>query len=96
MEFLVRIQVDLDPNLGAEREHLLRIQEAERASELAREGILVRLWRIPGARANWGLWRAADATELHTVLSSLPLWPWMRTEIHPLARHENDPQSEGS
>jgi muconolactone D-isomerase len=52
---------------------------------------LVRLWRIPGRTANWGLWRAADATELHDALTSLPLWPHMHIEVVPLAKHPNDP-----
>jgi muconolactone D-isomerase len=50
----------------------------------------VRLWRIPGRTANWGLWRANDATELHDALISLPCGP-MDIEVMPLARHPNDP-----
>ena len=69
----------------------LFIAESERAAALAETGHLARLWRVPGQRANWGLWRAADATELHEVLTSLPLWPYMDIEVTALAKHPNDP-----
>ena len=64
--------------------------EAARAEELFSAGALRRLWRIPGAWANWGLWEAADATELHALLSSLPLWRWLEVDVHPLASHPFD------
>ena len=65
--------------------------EAVRARELAAAGTLVKLWRVPGERANWGIWSAASPDELHTALTSLPLWPWCEVTVHPLARHPNDP-----
>ena len=65
--------------------------EIERGQELAREGIMKRLWRVSGRWAHWGLWEASDATALHAALSSLPLWPWMDVTVHPLAQHVNDP-----
>ena len=65
--------------------------EAVRARELASAGTLIKLWRVPGERANWGIWSAPDADALHTALTSLPLWRWCRVTVHPLARHPNDP-----
>jgi muconolactone delta-isomerase len=91
VEFLVRIEIQLDESLSVEQRKALYAAEAERARALAEAGHLVRLWRLPGRRANWGLWRAADATELHEVLTSLPLWPYMDVDVNPLARHPNDP-----
>lgn len=89
MDFLVYMEV----NSGAGNDVLQKLlaDEAERAKELARAGILRRLWRVPGRRANWGIWRAADADELHESLASLPLYPYMSITAHPLARHPNDP-----
>jgi muconolactone D-isomerase len=45
------------------------------------------MWRVPGRRANVGLWEAADASELHELLSSLPVFPWMNIQVRPLAEH---------
>jgi len=76
---------------GEEREKHLREQEAERGRALAEQGILVRLWRVPGRRENWGIWRAADGDQLHNALVSLPLFPYLKITVHPLATHPNDP-----
>jgi muconolactone D-isomerase len=90
-EYLVHLDVrwpaDGDP---AQREQIMEAEVARRG-ELIEQGLLLRLWRDPGRWANWTLWSAADATELHVALSSLPFHPWMRVTVHPLARHEADP-----
>jgi muconolactone D-isomerase len=91
MEFLVNIDVALPSGMPSDRREELYAAEAVQAASLAAAGRLVRLWRIPGRTANWGLWLAADATELHDALTSLPLWPYMHIEVVPLARHPNDP-----
>jgi muconolactone D-isomerase len=93
VEFIVHLQVNW-PAAG-DPAALARLTEAEhaRAVELAAAGILRRLWRIPGRRANWGLWEAADPTELHAALTSLPFFPWLDAEVHAVARHPNDPPS---
>lgn len=96
MEFLVHVEVrwpaEGDPiELGR-----LTASERMRASELVDTGRLRRIWRIPGRRANWGLWRAADATELHDVLASLPLFRWLDIEVFPLGAHPSDPGPSGT
>lgn len=91
MEFLVRITVTWPPG-GDPAEKGQRIKaEAARARELAAEGLIKRVWRIPGRWANWGLWEAPDATTLHEAITSLPMWPYLDVEVHPLGRHPNDP-----
>jgi muconolactone delta-isomerase len=87
MEFLVHMEV-VGPSeaVGA-----LLDAEEKRAKELAALGILRRLWRIPGRRANWGIWIASDVDELHNAIASLPLYPHLSVTVHPLALHPNDP-----
>jgi muconolactone D-isomerase len=91
MEFLVHIEVGWPPDGNPETLASLTAAERERARELIAEGRLRRLWRIPGRRANWGIWEASDATALHSAIASLPLFPWLSVEVHPLAAHPNDP-----
>jgi muconolactone delta-isomerase len=64
--------------------------EARRTRELAGQGHLVRLWRLPDGRA-LGLWRAADEAEMQTILDSLPLNRWLSTVVTPLTTHPSDP-----
>jgi muconolactone delta-isomerase len=87
MDFLVYMEVTARLESGDE----LLEKEAERARQLAAAGILRRLWRVPGRRANWGIWAAATTDELHAALASLPLFPYMSITVHPLATHPNDP-----
>jgi len=89
MEFLVHMEIR-DLPAGEEGNKLLAL-ESHRAKELAAAGVLRRLWRIPGRRANWGIWITASIDQLHEVLSSLPLFPYMSMTVHPLAKHPNDP-----
>jgi len=66
-------------------------REATRASALAEQGHLLRLWRLPGDGRTLGLWQAQDAAELQAILESLPLYSWMTVETTPLTHHPNDP-----
>lgn len=92
MEFLVNIKLrwdeDMDPDL---KERVIR-EERAHAAELIKAGHLVRMWRVPCRFENWGLWRAADATELHEIITGLPANPWMHDiDVLPLAKHPVDP-----
>lgn len=90
MEFLVRAEIQIPASMSETDRAALVEAENARAAELRRLGHLVRLWRIPGRFANWGLWSAADATELHSILTSLPFWTYMDMHVEPLAQHAND------
>ena len=72
MDYLVHITFTWPPGITPEEQQRLIAAEHTRARELAATGNLERLWRIPGQRANWGIWHAADATELHAAIASLP------------------------
>ncbi len=76
---VLRDRPDLDDLISRER---------EAGRRLMAEGTLVRIWRLPGQRANVGIWRVPDATALHAALASLTLWPWLDADVVPLATHE--------
>lgn len=90
MEFLIHMEMGVIEG-GPEAEQKLREQERRRAHALAEAGVLLRLWRVPGRRANWGIWKADSADELDAALASLPLFPYLTMTVHPLASHPNDP-----
>jgi muconolactone delta-isomerase len=66
-------------------------REAQRAQELAGQGHLLRLWRLPGPSRALGLWNAGNPAEMWAILKSLPLDPWMTVETTPLTRYPSDP-----
>ena len=65
----------------------LKKAEKERAEALQRDGRWVHLWRVAGRYANISVFDVADHDELHGILSSLPLFPFMSIKVTPLARH---------
>jgi muconolactone D-isomerase len=86
-EFLVEIEIGVPDGTDATAWSAAEAAERERGRELLAAGTIARIWRLPGRRANVGIWRAADATELHETLASLPMYPWMAVRVSPLARH---------
>ena len=87
MEFLVSINVDVPQDFPASSFEQLLIRERLRGKELKAQGSIERIWRVPGTRNNVGIWKAEDASELHLLLSSLPIFAFMRIEILQLAVH---------
>jgi muconolactone D-isomerase len=86
-EFLVEIEIELPPQTPEDEHRRLLDAEAVRGRELRAAGSIVAIWRVPGRLANVGVWKAADASELHELLSSLPLFRWMRVDVRALAEH---------
>lgn len=95
-EFLTTFTVAIPEGTPSPAVRAAEAGEAERTRELARQGHLVRLWRLPDQGRALGLWRAQDAAEMATIIKSLPLDPWMTTEITPLTPHPSDPATAAS
>src|SRR6516225_10615664 len=66
-------------------------REAARAKELAGQGQLRRLWKLPGRGRALGLWQADGPAEMQAILRSLPLDPWMTVQTTALTPHPSDP-----
>src|SRR6202142_4061037 len=94
MEFLVDMVTTVPDGTTDAEVDAMRIREAARSRDLAAQGHLLRLWRPPlaaGEWRTWGLFQAADATELESVLSSMPLRVWRHDTVTPLTEHPSDP-----
>ena len=65
----------------------LKAEEKARAAELQQSGKWRHLWRIAGQYSNFSVFDVADHDELHMILSTLPLFPFMAIEVTALARH---------
>src|ERR1700726_3582655 len=94
MEFLVDMVTTVPDGTTDAEVDAIRTREAARSRELAAQGHLLRLWRPPlavGEWRTWGLFQAADATELESVLSSMPLRVWRHDTVTPLTEHPSDP-----
>ncbi|OWT70295.1 MULTISPECIES: muconolactone Delta-isomerase [unclassified Achromobacter] len=87
MLFMAQMQVNLPPDLAPEIADKLKSDEKALSQRLQREGKWVHLWRVAGRYANVSIFDVADNDELHTLLSSLPLFPYMDINVTALARH---------
>ncbi|MDF2257562.1 muconolactone Delta-isomerase [Streptantibioticus ferralitis] len=87
MDFLVRVDASRAYDLPADDRKDVIEQERVRGRELMAEGVLRHFWRLPGKRANIGVWTVADADALEEVLDSLPIRPYADIDVTPLATH---------
>jgi muconolactone D-isomerase len=87
MLFHVQMDVRLPHDMPEQDAAALKQRERDRAQALQREGKWRHLWRIAGRYANVSVFDVADPQELHDILSSLPLFPFMEIAVTPLCRH---------
>ena len=87
MLFQVQMDVRLPHDMPAAQTEALKKTERERAQALMRQGTWRHLWRVAGRWANVSVFDVSGANELHELLSTLPLFPFMRIEVTALCRH---------
>jgi muconolactone D-isomerase len=73
--------------LDAKTAEKLRAKEKTRAQELQRAGTWRHLWRIVGQYANVSIFDVETPAQLHEILLSLPLFPFMKISVTPLCHH---------
>jgi len=86
MDFLVRMDTTAVHQLPARERKELIERESARGRELHAGGILRMVWRLPGQKANVGIWSACDADQLTEALQSVPIWPLLWRLICSLSR----------
>ncbi len=86
---LYHVRMDVRPPHGIDplAFEKLKAEEKARAQALQRDGTWVHLWRIAGQYSNISVFDVPDHDALHAILSTLPLFPFMRIEVMPLAAH---------
>jgi muconolactone D-isomerase len=87
MLYQVEMTVNLPLDMPAETANAIKIEEKAYAQDLQRQGKWLHLWRVVGRYANLSIFDVAGHDELHALLSSLPLFPYMEIRVTPLAQH---------
>ena len=95
MLFQVEMDVRLPHDMPADQADELKRVEKARAQQLQRDGKWRHLWRVAGHYANVSIFDVASHGELHEILTSLPLFPFMTMKVtalcrHPSSVHEDD------
>nr|WP_314606787.1 muconolactone Delta-isomerase [uncultured Janthinobacterium sp.] len=96
MLFHVRMNVNLPLSMPAEQAVQLKQTEKELAQRLQHEGKWRHLWRIAGQYANVSVFDVDSVDELHHLLTSLPLFPYMQIDVMPLCRHPSSVRDDDS
>jgi muconolactone D-isomerase len=87
MLYLVHMVVNIPSDLPADEFAALKEVEKNYSQDLQRDGRWAELWRVVGQYANYSIFDVAGNDELHEILSSLPLFPYMDVTVTPLATH---------
>ncbi|WP_298809979.1 muconolactone Delta-isomerase [uncultured Psychrobacter sp.] len=88
----VLIPTDMDANKVAE----LKAVEKALSQELQEQGKWRHIWRLAGEYSNFSIFDVESNEELHDIMMSLPLYPYMKVEVTPLLRHPSSVRSDDS
>lgn len=89
MLFLARMDVQFPAHLSAEDVARMQGLEKEYSQTLQQEGRVASIWRVVGEYANYSVFDVETNDELHQILSSFPMYPFMKIKVTPLAKHPN-------
>lgn len=83
VEMDIHVPLDYDPATF----EALKVAEKARFQELQQAGKWRHIWRVVGRYSNVSIFDVADNAELHDLLMSLPLFPFMDISVVALCRH---------
>ena len=87
MLFMVEMNVSPPHDIDKGHFETLKATEKSRSQDLQKEAKWRHLWRVAGRYANVSIFDVADAQELHDILMSLPLYPFMEVKVTALCQH---------
>ncbi|GAB5094341.1 muconolactone Delta-isomerase [Caballeronia sp. LP006] len=87
MLYLVRMDVHLPHDMPQAQAEDIKAREKAYSQQLQREGKWQQLHRVVGEYANFSVFDVDSHDELHTILSALPLFPFMTMQVTALAHH---------
>lgn len=90
MLFMVEMDLDVPYDVDKAAFEDMKAREKARSQELQRAGKWPHIWRVAGRYANVSIFDVEDAGELHDIMMSLPLYPFMTIKVTALCRHPSD------
>ncbi len=87
MLFQVEMDVKVPHDIDPQRLDALKLTEKERSQDLQRVGTWRHIWRVAGQYKNLSIFDVGSSLELHEILSTLPLYPFMDIKVSALCRH---------
>jgi muconolactone D-isomerase len=90
------MDVHLPADLSADPADEIKQREKAYSHQLQQQGKWRHIWRIAGEYANYSLFDVSSNEELHSILTSLPLFPYMTISVTPLCRHPSSIRDDDS
>ena len=87
MLFLVRMDVHIPRELSLDEVNAIKAREKAYSQDLQRDGRWRSIWRVVGEYANYSIFDVNSNDELQQLLQDLPLFPFMKINVTPLATH---------
>jgi muconolactone D-isomerase len=87
MLFLVRMDVNIPRDIPLEVVDEIKSREKIYSQDLQHSGHWRSIWRVVGEYANYSIFDVTSNEELHQLLQGLPLFPFMKIHVTPLAAH---------
>ncbi|WP_201544683.1 muconolactone Delta-isomerase [Psychrobacter sp. H7-1] len=96
MLYHVKMDVLLPTDMNADKVSELKQAEKALSQKLQEQGKWRHIWRIAGQYSNFSIFDVESNEELHDIMMSLPLYPYMKVEVTPLLRHPSSVRSDDS
>lgn len=96
MLYHVRMDVLIPLNMEETKVAELKATEKMLSQELQEQGKWRHIWRLAGEYSNFSIFDVDSHEELHEILMSLPLYPYMKVEVTPLLRHPSSVREDDS
>jgi muconolactone D-isomerase len=81
------MEVNIPKSVSEEESMKIKSLEKEYSQNLQKSGKWPHLWRVVGEYANYSIFDVESNDDLHMILSGLPLFPYMKIQVTPLAKH---------
>jgi muconolactone D-isomerase len=81
------MEVNIPSSVSEQEATKIKSLEKEYSQNLQKSGKWPHLWRVVGEYANYSIFDVEGNDDLHTILSGLPLFPYMKIQVTPLAKH---------
>lgn len=96
MLYHVRMDVLLPTDMNADKVSELKQAEKALSHKLQEQGKWRHIWRLAGEYSNFSIFDVKSNEELHDIMMSLPLYPYMKVEVTPLLRHPSSIRDDDS
>tara|TARA_R110002124_G_scaffold187930_2_gene355221 strand:- start:340 stop:612 length:273 start_codon:yes stop_codon:yes gene_type:complete len=90
------MDVLLPTDMNADQVSELKQAEKSLSHKLQEQGKWRHIWRLAGEYSNFSIFDVESNEELHDIMMSLPLYPYMKVEVTPLLRHPSSIRDDDS